>query len=226
MARLLRYPLAAARSASVVPGVLLFAALCVACEVRPIDPQTGRAIIGGDEEVADAAALAEGLWDERVLPAVRDDALDLVELLPALAADSESASERYGHREGTRPYSFLVRGTGRVVAVDTSSRVGRARIDLPPFDGQPDVSLQIGPVLRGTALRDALPFISFDQFVNQLEYAAVSQRMHRRITETLLRDLDRGALPGTTLSFHGAFSYDGGEPLITPVILIREPAEP
>ena len=39
-------------------------------------------------------------------------------------------------------------------------------------DGKPTtVVLQIGPVIFGTALRDALPFIAFGDFVNQIDYA-------------------------------------------------------
>ena len=37
-----------------------------------------------------------------------------------------------------------------------------------------EVVLQIGPVLRGTSIRDALPTVSFDQFVNQIQYADVA----------------------------------------------------
>ena len=40
-------------------------------------------------------------------------------------------------------------------------------------------AIQIGPVLRGTALRDALEFVRFTDFVNQFEFAGVANGAER-----------------------------------------------
>ena len=36
--------------------------------------------------------------------------------------------------------------------------------------------LQIGPVIKGTSIRDSLDFLKFDDFTNQLEFARVCKR--------------------------------------------------
>ena len=126
---------------------------------------------------------------------------------------------RYGHREGTRPPNFIATGTGRVMAIDTTSRAGRLLLDVEPYDGVADVQLQVGPVVRGTALRDAMPFIAFNQFSNQLEYADVSKAMHARLTE-MLSHLRASTHEEALLTFHGTFTLGSSEEiLLTPVLI-------
>ena len=68
---------------------------------------------------------------------------------------------RYGHREANGPVYFIVKGDGVVTDLDTRSRSGLALVDVAPFDQRPDLSIQIGPVLRGTSLRDATGVVPF-----------------------------------------------------------------
>jgi predicted lipoprotein len=151
---------------------------------------------------------------------VQTQATDLSTLLAALKADPEGAKQKYGHHEGQRPYNFLVKGEGKVLTVDTTSRSGTSKIDLLPEDGQPDATIQVGPVLRGTSLRDALPFIQFNQFTNQLEYADVSNQLNDRVIKETIGNLNVSGLQGKTVAFQGAFTLsDRGEVLITPVQL-------
>jgi len=101
--------------------------------------------------------------------------------------------------------------------------MGFLSLDLPPYDNTADISLQIGPVVRGTSLRDALPFITFNQFINQLEYANVSNALHQRLFETVLRTIDPETLLSNEITFHGVFTLRyAGTPLITPVVLRME----
>jgi predicted lipoprotein len=108
--------------------------------------------------------------------------------------------------------------------VDTTSRVGVLTVALPDPAGQ--VALQIGPVIRGTTLRDALPFISFDQFVNQLEYARVSNAMHDRLVESVLSGINFDALLDQEIGFIGVFTLRDLDAItITPVeIQVERPA--
>jgi len=200
--------------------------LMAGCEIRPLDPETGKAIIEEARQAFDAPSFVEENWEARVLPTIRNDAVALEVLMAELRADPEAASAKYGHREGTRPYNFMVRGTGRVLEADTTSRAGLLRLDLPPYDDASDISLQMGPVIRGTALRDALPFITFNQFVNQLEYANVSNAMHTRLVETVLAEVDPKALLSQEISFSGVFTLRRlNALLITPVEIRVEGAE-
>lgn len=198
-------------------SAMLALSACKLATVRPLDPKTGRAIIGNEEEAFDPERYVSNLWDDPLLTTVHADATELNELLPALENDREGASERYGRLQGSN-YSFIVRGRGQVLEVDTSSRAGVMHVDLEPYNGARDVTLAIGPVIRGTALRDALPFISFNEFTNQIEYAQVSNQLHARVMDSVLGALDLADLVGKTINFYGTFTLvDLDSIVITPV---------
>ncbi len=188
-----------------------------ACEIREIDPQTGRAILDDEAAGFSAEEFVDENWDGQVIPTVELNAIDIHYLLALLETDPETATQ-YGHREGSRPYSYLVNGVAEVAEVDTSSRVGM--IKLCGFeDSDQSVNILIGPVISGTALRDALPFITFGQFINQLEFADASREMHNRIQRTVLAEFDIEQAEGRQIQFYGAFTHTGDEINITPVIL-------
>jgi predicted lipoprotein len=113
-----------------------------------------------------------------------------------------------------------VKGQGTVVAVDRSSRVGLLGLDLGTGDGQPDVWVQVGPVILGMAVRDAVGFISFDQFVNQIDYAEAGNALNQRVLDVALEEFDREPSKGDVLSFAGALT-PGERLVITPVRLAR-----
>lgn len=205
-----------------VAGVRVFLTGCFflmlhACEIREIDPQTGRAILEEHTARFSAEEFVDEKWDDQVIPTVRLIATDLHYLLALFKTDPEAAAH-YGHREGSRPFSYLVNGMAEVAEVDTSSRVGIIRLGgFEDFDLS--VNILIGPVISGTALRDALPFITFGQFINQLEFADVSREMHSHLQRTVLAGLDIEQAEGRRIQFYGAFTHTGNQINITPVIL-------
>jgi predicted lipoprotein len=69
------------------------------------------------------------------------------------------------------------------------------------------VGVQIGPVLRGTAVRDALSFVRFTDFANQTEFAAVSNALNDRVLRDVVGPLDLDALTGRTVTVIGAASF-------------------
>jgi predicted lipoprotein len=102
----------------------------------------------------------------------------------------------------------MVTGQGRVLSVDTQSRNGLLLVDTPPFDQRPDVSIQIGPVLRGTSLRDATGLVRFTDFENQIQFADVAAELNNRVLKTVLVSLDLPNLKGRMISFAGTASRD------------------
>ncbi|MBI1259511.1 MAG: DUF2291 family protein [Chloroflexi bacterium] len=197
---------------------------CTIATIRPLDPTTGKAVIGDESQQFNAANLAGELWDSQVIPALEQSATPSDELLNALRENATAASEKYGHRPGTnQPYSFMITGTGTVIEVNTTSRAGVATVDTTN-DGQADLTLAIGPVIRGTALRDAMPFIDFNQFTNQMDYAAVSNQLNALVNQNVLTPLgDIHTLQGKTIQFSGTFTagtkFDASSVVVTPVIL-------
>jgi len=97
----------------------------------------------------------------------------------------------------------LRRGEARVAKVE----VGRIVLDS-------GLVILTGPIIFGTALRDALPFIEFSQFTNQMQYARVSTILNERAVKAAAAAQVK---PGETVHYAGAASSDG----IVPVLLER-----
>jgi predicted lipoprotein len=164
------------------------------------------------------AQFAEGVWESKVLPAIQEKAQEITKILPEIRADPASAGQKYGRRESTNPYSYMVKGTGKVIEVNTKSQAGTIIIEIPGLEEK--IALQIGPVVRGTALRDATDAAPFDQFSNQLDYADVSKEMNSRAVKASFSGVDPSSLSGKTITFFGAFTFDPrskGPVLVTPV---------
>lgn len=201
---------------SVCLGLALSLAGCVPWTVRPIESAEEKQSQG--RERFNAASYVDSIWSSRLAPAILDSAVDLRTLLTALEVDAGGAARKYGQREGEGPFHFMVKGRGRVLAIDTRSRTGLISIDLAPGDGKPAAFLQIGPVIRGTSLRDAVGFIRFGQFVNQLQFADVANELNARVLNSVVARLKLPTLPGKVVSFYGTFTLTPGSPAeIVPV---------
>ena len=108
----------------------------------------------------------------------------------------------------------MVHGEAKVLLINRESRVGLAELDVAPFDDQTDIFLAIGPVLRGNALRDAVGFIAFNDFTNQVEFAQVSDALKDRVDTDVLGAMDIDGLVEDTIQFMGAFTYDDPEEVV------------
>lgn len=188
----------------VLLAVSLGLTCCVPWTVRPIGAEKAPS---GPANLS-PAAYVDSIWTSKLLPAIASAAVDARTLLNALAASPGNAQTRFGRRTGNGPAYFLVKGQGRVTAVDTRSRNGLALVDIAPFDGRPDLSIQIGPVLRGTSMRDSTGIIQFTDFVNQLQFADVGNEVNDRVLKSVLASLDRAKLKGRAVTFSGALAAE------------------
>jgi predicted lipoprotein len=200
--------------------IVLFAIMFVLKPPFVVRPLTGPAGTGTGAQNAQGAAakFVDPIWTDKVLPTIQEKAQDIAKILPEIRADPESAGQKYGRREATNPYNYMVKGTGKVTEVHNQSQAGTATVEIPELSEK--VSLQIGPVVRGTALRDATGVVSFNQFSNQLDYADVSKEMNLRALKAAFANLDPASLAGKTVTFFGAFTFDPHSKsliLITPV---------
>lgn len=196
-----------------VMGVLLLSG-CSLATVRTIEEDQLA------KEGFSASRYVDGIWESEFLPTLQEEAVEITELLGEIDTDEEATIEQYGNRTSTGAYSFMVRGEAQLVGVDRESRVGLGELDLPPYDGEPDVFLAIGPVLRGNALRDAIGFIAFNDFTNQVEFAQVSDALTERADQEVLQPIDIDSMVGETIRFLGAFTLeDRDEIVIMPVQL-------
>lgn len=172
-----------------------------------------------------AGASATALWSQRVLPYFAESAHPLAEVRNGIAGGLDEAGRRFGYREVPEgaPWNFAVVASGTIVAANTKSRAATAELDTDG-DGQGDVTLQLGPVIKGTAIRDVLPFVSFTQYSNQIEYADVAKAFNTQAYETALKDVPREALTGRRVAVTGVFTLRGASDkiLLTPVTVAFE----
>jgi predicted lipoprotein len=192
--------------AAALPVLLLASTACKPWTVRPLQERSSQSSSAGAS--FDAHAYVSSIWTAKVLAAAEASAIDI----HSLALPRDGSTERARR-------SVLVSGTARVTEVDLKSRVGLAYLDIA---GQPDsrVALQVGPVLRGTALRDALPFVKFSDFVNQIDFAAVASELNARALASALRGLDLAGLKGKTVSFRGATAVNPGASAVIEIVPI------
>jgi len=166
----------------------------VAIVLAIMRPWTVRPIHTSSAEAFDADAYVDSIWPQ-ILQEAEGSAVDITTL-------ARTPPETAGGSPSTRRALF-VSGTGVVSRVDLGSRVGLAYLRI---DGliAPSVAIQVGPVLRGTALRDALPFVRFTDFANQFDFAAVASSIHRRVLQEILTPINVEGLSGRMVSFTGA----------------------
>jgi predicted lipoprotein len=165
----------------------------------------------------------DAIWDDKVVPYFRSNCLPIGEILPLWSKDQEAAGKKFGYREKTEgsPWNFRAKGSGVIAEVNTASRASTVSVDLAPPDGAVELVIQIGPVIKDTGIRDALEFISFTDFTNQLEFARLSNAFNKKVNAAVLSGLDRENLKGRHVSFHGVFTQlqDSDLVRITPVEL-------
>ena len=164
-----------------------------------------------------------GIWDSKVIPYFKSNAIDLSQLLSIYNTDQEKAGKNHGYREKAEgsPWNFKVKGTGKIIKAKTTSKAATMEIDLAPEDSKKDAIIQIGPVIKGTAIRDTLDFITFGMFTNQIEFAQLSNALNKKAYDTVLSQFDRNTIIGKTIYFEGAFTQVpySSKILITPVKL-------
>lgn len=154
-------------------------------------------------EAFDAAKFGKENFAPKVVPELEKRAVELTELVPALDKDADAAGEQYGVRQGNSPYNFAVRGEGTAKQVDGNI----VELDVDGVPSDVTVSLQIGPAINGSALRDATGLFDFNDFLNQVDYAGAGTALNNEVKATVLKDLDREALEGKTVKFLGAFTF-------------------
>lgn len=162
-----------------------------------------------------------GIWSSQVLPAFRDKAVPAQTLISALTANPAKACARYGNVPAQdSACAFMVKGTGRITGISSSLSGTELSVELPPYNGSAVISVDVGPAFTGTAVRDALPFIKFAQYVNQVDYAEVGIELNSMVRERVIGNATFTGARGRTVTFAGA--TEGSDPKqisVTPVIL-------
>ncbi|BEM14144.1 MULTISPECIES: DUF2291 family protein [Serratia] len=164
-------------------------------------------------------AQAAEIYRSKIAPQVVKTAQPLGELIAriAQAKDFDSACGLLGYRAQPEfPCYFNVKVSGEVAAVNTRSRSGKLTLALTdaPLSS---VEVQIGPVYRGTALRDSYRGLSYSDFNDQALFGDFARAINQASIDELT-----GSQPkvGDHITVYGVFSswQAPAEPLlITPV---------
>jgi predicted lipoprotein len=203
--------------------LLLTGAVLVSCTIVKNDQNArgsssqNRFSFTGANARFDTKEYAAEIWDTVVIPRVETMSEDYKTLIASLEADEEAASQTYGYRliEEGNHYNFAVKGTVKILSIDTSSRNGTAALDFAPFDGTEDCRMSIGPVLRGSTLRDIQNTVSLNDFGNQVEFARLAAELNNKVKETVLEHFDVTRAAGREADITGVFTYEGRGSVIT-----------
>ncbi|WP_410015211.1 DUF2291 family protein [Sodalis sp. C49] len=144
--------------------------LLTACDVVGLD-SNGKPVIpadpsaGPDYSNQTPAQIAQAFWAPKVLPAAHAQALDWTALKQA-----------QGQVKGVDGKSVYTRFSGKVTAVDADGLERKLTLSV---NNEP-VTLQLGPIIRGNAVRDAAGFLRFEDFKNQVQFAQVAKALNKQ----------------------------------------------
>ena len=208
--------------ATVMAGALL-------CSCRFIPTADVLALAAGQSQAKaafDPDRMVASDWAGKVVPYFEKRAGPFVELRDLAAKSPEEAWARFGYRpkSGDVPWTLVVKLKGFVVEANTESRAATIGVDATG-KGKADATVQIGPALRGTAIRDALDFVSFNDFTNQIDFARYGKAFNLYVDHEMLEKLPRDALVGRKVTIVGAYPLSSPDetPLVTPVEITLGP---
>lgn len=166
-------------------------------------------------------------WDTKIIPLFLENSMDVTTVVSSLQIDgAETALATYAvvREDGSRMQGFKVVGEATVTEYDDSSRNGIIRIDFTPEDGQCDAIVQVGPVIKQTAIRDSLECIGFTDVGNQMFFAELSDELNKMMRMKTIDPLDLSSITGKRIKFYGAIKVDAGtidfsSIVITPVLI-------
>ncbi len=194
------------RNLLIATCVLALVPVLSACKV--VKNPTAEEIEQSGVNMTDAermAARAAEDYAPKVIPHMNAGAKDIVAVLEAIGQDLDTAGHALGIPKASEgsPWNFIATGSGTIVASNRESRAAKLEVDVTD-DGTADLSIQLGPVIKGTALRDSANFYVFTDFRDQIEFAKLARALNDIAGAAI--SLPDGDLVGETVQFTGAFS--------------------
>lgn len=153
-------------------ATLLLVVALGACTVVPVEE--ARRIRDAHGGQFDATAYVAGLWTPETISELRARAVPL-ETLQAGKLDELGKTRGTRAGEGS-PWTFVTQASGVVKSIARDRPRGALVIAGPAGD----IEVQTGPVVSGTAIRDAIPAVNFDDFPDQIAFAEVGQGLTDR----------------------------------------------
>lgn len=167
-------------------------------------------------EAFDPVSYVDGIWDSKLLPAFDEKAVDLATVLSEMKVnpdgtiskdDLKGVTSKYGLITVGESHVYEVKGSGKIVGVNTDTSLGTMEVALDGYQGPVKVLIYVGTRIPSdeTSVRDAVGFISFGDFKEQTEFGKVASEINKRVLSKVLGGLDKNSLQGKSVSFKGAF---------------------
>lgn len=157
------------------------------------------------------AAFSPEEYAERAFPEVVDtlteNATDITELAPAVAADPAAAGQEYGTDVGSGKFAYAVEATGTVAEADADF----LRLQIPDLPPDVVVRVPLGAAVSGTPVRDAPGDIVFSDFVDQTQFQSVANQFKAKILADVVGGIDPATMVGKEITVVGAWTPGGPE---------------
>ena len=198
--------------------VALIVLIAITCRVTVIPDEVVQTVVNAQgqtvvvEKLSVAQQYAVDNWDTKVVPAIKERAVDMAEFVKDAQADLTATGLKYGNRANeTSAWSFCVKGDVKVLDIENAEKPNKTLLvlDLAPYDGQPDCKLFYGKVFSSNiknAIRDGVGFLHLDDFENQVEFADVTTAFNDKVKNDILTQHDAADLKGKQISFYGCIS--------------------
>lgn len=142
-------------------------------------------------------------------------AVEAATLAAALSKDQAAAETQYGVPSDAGP-EIPVKFSGKVGKQDS----GVYTVAVPGVPDTVQITVQTGPAITGTDLRDGTGAINFGQFSNQIDYQNAGSALNKQMKKQILAKIDTSDLTGKTISVVGVFQLtDPASWPVTPVKL-------
>ncbi|MBE0535732.1 MAG: DUF2291 family protein [Phycisphaerae bacterium] len=146
------------------------------------------------------AEYARDFWDNRLV-AEMDSPQAVDELIRLFNTDMKGAIAKGRTLGESRVHTYLLQGTGRIVAVDKDGLL----LSVLPEHTDPHVVIRTGAYIPGNAVRDASGLIDVSAFSDTMKFNRISAEINRIVVQEVITPfLDRQPQVGMNVRFIGA----------------------
>jgi predicted lipoprotein len=177
--------------------------------------------IPGDVRPAQGPAFAQKLWDEQLMKAAAQKAVDAAALVAEIRRDPKAAKDKHARTVGIGgSYYYFLSGTGRVVKKDGLG----VSLVVTGEGNEPEVVLQSGNIF-GNAVRDGSGLVNVNDYPNSQELNALSGELNKLVEDRVLPALRDKAAVGSQVKFAGVAEVTDEDLDLRPLSVVPVVAE-
>jgi len=153
-----------------------------------------------NKSVYNAEEYATEIWENKI-PAVIQDAPQILSVIEELKKDRQKAFEDFGRKLGiSRTWYFMAKGKGMVDSVEE---------EYLWVNMDADIRIQLATsFIFGNAVRDASGVVDINDFINMTDFNNVSVSLNKLVKNEVVSELKNSAKTGMIIEFAGAFEIN------------------